>query len=32
MLALPSCAHDVLMERDPVRDAFWRAFDSFAAR
>jgi lysophospholipase len=31
MLALPSCAHDVLMERDPVRDAFWRAFDSFAA-
>lgn len=29
MLALPSCAHDVLMERDAVRDAFWRAFDGF---
>ncbi len=32
MLALPSCAHDVLMERDPLRDAFWRAFDSFSNR
>jgi lysophospholipase len=28
-LALPHCAHDVLMERDVVRDAFWLAFDAF---
>ena len=28
-VTLPGCAHDVMMERDPVRDGFWRAFDSF---
>lgn len=28
-VTLPGCAHDVMMERDAVRDVFWRAFDDF---
>lgn len=28
-VTLAGCAHDVLMERDGVRDGFWRAFDGF---
>ncbi len=30
-IGLPGCAHDVLMERDAVREAFWTAFDGFVA-
>jgi lysophospholipase len=28
-LILPGARHEVLMEEDPIRDAFWAAFDAF---
>lgn len=28
-LVIPGSRHEILMERDEVRDAFWRAFDAF---
>lgn len=29
VLDFPEAEHEILMERDPIRLAFWRAFDSF---
>jgi lysophospholipase len=26
---VPESRHEILMERDPIRAAFWRAFDAF---
>ena len=28
-LAIPGSRHEVMMESDPIRQAFWRAFDAF---
>ena len=30
-VVMEACGHEVLMERDPIRHAFWRAFDGFTA-
>lgn len=29
VITLPTARHEILMERDAIRDAFWAAFDSF---
>jgi lysophospholipase len=31
-ITLPGARHEILMERDELRDLFWRAFDAFSAR
>jgi lysophospholipase len=28
-IVLPGARHEILMERDPIREQFWAAFDAF---
>ena len=30
-VVLDHCRHDVMMERDSIRNGFWAAFDAFSA-
>ena len=32
LITLAGSRHEPMMERDPIRDRFWRCFDTFADR